>query len=400
MLRDYETRSEPPIETRQEGDDPIAPLTAAVQEVRSNQEQFQTTLQTEVRGIADRVSALEVRGNRPGAQQTAEHQAEQVRAAISTFMRTGNDAELRSAAATDNNPDGGWFVLPNVDTTIRNLLVDQGVMRGLAEVVTINSGNTYERFYSIGARGAQKVVERDDRPQDTARPGLIKHSYGVGEYYAAPTATRQMLSDASSDIAGWLLNNATQDFALSEGEDFWTYDGSNGFPKGLLQYPVDAAKDFTRDWGKFQFIAAGATNPTDDQLNKALVTLMMSLRKPYRGNARWVFNTNTAIRIRQLQDANKRFLWAPTGNLLEGEQSLLLGYPVEIDENAPDLTSGNTPIAFGDFRQGYVIVDREGIKLTRDEVTQKGRVVFDTYKRTGGGAADFNAIKFMKISNS
>jgi HK97 family phage major capsid protein len=400
MLRNIETRSEPPIETRQEGDDPIAPLTRAVEEVRSAQTEFQSNVQTEVRGIADRLTAIETRANRPGAQQSSDDQVATERRAIANYMRGGSDAELRSAAATDNNPDGGWFVLPNVDTTIRNLLVDQGVMRGLAEVVTISSGNTYERFYSIGARGAQKVVERDDRPQDTARPGLIKHSYGVGEYYAAPTATRQMLSDASTDIAGWLLNNATQDFALSEGEDFWTYDGSNGFPKGLLQYPVDAAKDFTREWGKFQYIAAGAASPTDDQLNKALVTLMMSVRKPYRGNARWVFNTNTAIRIRQLQDANKRFLWAPTGNLLEGEQSLLLGYPVEIDENAPDLTSGNTPIWFGDFRQGYVIVDREGIKLTRDEVTQKGRVVFDTYKRTGGGAADFNALKALKLSNT
>ncbi|MBS0237077.1 MAG: phage major capsid protein [Proteobacteria bacterium] len=400
MLRDYEIRSEPPIETRQDGDDPIAPLTAAVQEVRSSQEQFRTNLETEIRGINDRLTAFETRANRPSAQQSSAQQAEQVRSAISTYMRTGNDTELRSAAATDNNPDGGWFVLPTVDTSIRNLLVDISPMRGLAEVVTIDSGNVCERFYSIGKRGAQKVVERDDRPQDTERPGLIKHSYGVGEYYAAPTATRQMLSDASTDIAGWLLNNATQDFALSEGEDFWNYDGSNGFPRGLLTYPVDAAKDFAREWGKFQYIPVGATNPTDDQLNKALVTLMMSVRKQYRGNARWVFNTNTAIRIRQLQDANKRFLWAPTGNLLEGEQSLLLGFPVEIDETAPDLASGNTPIAFGDFRQGYVIIDREGVKLNRDELTQKGRVVFDVYKRTGGGAGDFNAIKFLKISNS
>ncbi|MBS0250705.1 MAG: phage major capsid protein [Proteobacteria bacterium] len=404
MLRDYEIRSEPPIETRQEGDDPVAAAAAAVNELRQSSETFRTNIEnritTELRGITDRLTAVETRSNRPSAQQSADQQAEQVRAAISTYMRTGNDTELRSAAATDNNPDGGWFVLPTVDTSIRNLLVDISPMRGLAEVITIGSGNVYETFFNVSKRGAQKVVERDDRPQDTARPGLIKHSYGVGEYYAAPTATRQMLSDASTDIAGWLMNNATQDFALSEGEDFWNYDGSNGFPKGLLQYPVDAAKDFTREWGKFQYIAAGATNPTDDQLNKALVTLMMSVRKQYRGNARWVFNTNTAIRIRQLQDTNKRFLWAPTGNLLEGEQSLLLGFPVEIDENAPDIASGNTPIAFGDFKQGYIIVDREGIKLTRDEVTQKGRVVFDTYKRTGGGAGDFNAIKFLKISNS
>lgn len=397
-LRDYEIRQEPPLETRD--DDPIAPLTRAVEEVRSSQTQFQTTLQTEVRSITDRLTSLETRANRPGAQQTAEQQADQVRAALASYMRTGNDAELRSAAATDNKPDGGYFVLPNIDTTIRNLLVDISPMRGLAEVVTIGSGNTYQRPYGTNSRGAQKVVERDDRPQDTARPGVIWRNFGVGEYYAAPMSTRQLLDDASTDIAGWLINNSTLDFALSEGEDFLNGDGANGFAKGLLTYGTTAQKDFARPDGKHQHIATGATNPTDDQLNKSLVTLMMSLRKPYRGNAKWLFNTTTAIRIRQLQDANKRFLWAPTGNLLEGEQSNLLGFAVEIDENMPDIGDGATPIAFGDFKQGYLVLDREGIKLNRDEISQKGRVIFDVYKRTGGGVGDFNAIKFLKISNS
>jgi HK97 family phage major capsid protein len=58
------------------------------------------------------------------------------------------------------------------------------------------------------------------------------------------------------------------------------------------------------------------------------------------------------------------------------------------------------PIAFGDFRQGYLIVDRQGIRVERDALTQKGRVLFDTYKRVGGGAGDFNAVKFMKVSAS
>ena len=55
-------------------------------------------------------------------------------------------------------------------------------------------------------------------------------------------------------------------------------------------------------------------------------------------------------------------------------------------------------MSFGDHRQAYVIVDRAGIRITRDEVTQKGRILFDTYKRVGGGAGDFNAVKFLKIA--
>jgi HK97 family phage major capsid protein len=109
-------------------------------------------------------------------------------------------------------------------------------------------------------------------------------------------------------------------------------------------------------------------------------------------------NSNTAIRLRQIVDDNNRYLWAPTGNLIEGVEHPLLGYRVEIDEGMPDIAANAHSIAFGDFQQGYVIVDRLGVRLEQDVLTQKGRVIFDTYKRVGGGAGDFNAIKFLKIA--
>ena len=250
-------------------------------------------------------------------------------------------------------------------------------------------------------RGARRVVERDDRPQDTARPELIKHSYGVGEYYAAPAATGHLLDDAAVDIASWLLQNASHDFALSEGEDFLTYDGSNGFPRGLLTYPTAATKDFERPWGTFGYIPAGhASAPTDANLVTACISIVAKTRKPYKPNARWLMNSTSAARLMGIQDAQGRRLWAPTGNLIEGVEHPLLGYPVEIDEGMPDISAGAGahPIAFGDFRQGYVIVDRQGTRVEIDRVTQKGRVIFDTYRRIGGGAGDFNAIKFIKVT--
>src|SRR5690606_3785140 len=125
--------------------------------------------------------------------------------------------------------------LPTIDLTIRTLMTDLSVLRSLAEVVTIST-DKYERFYSMGKRGAQWVAERDDRPQDTPRPELIKHSYPVMELYAAPVATRHLLDDAATDIASWLINNATHDFDETEGEAFWRGDGVEGKPRGLLDY--------------------------------------------------------------------------------------------------------------------------------------------------------------------
>jgi hypothetical protein len=40
-------------------------------------------------------------------------------------------------------------------------------------------------------------------------------------------------------------------------------------------------KDFTREWGKFQYVPVGAANaPTDKQLADALIKLVATLRKP------------------------------------------------------------------------------------------------------------------------
>lgn len=390
------------IELKGDGDDPVALVTKAVEDLTKTVDERIKAVEdkADTKAISDRLDKLEAKANRPGgAPATGEEQAEIERKALASYARTGSDVEMK-AAASDNNPEGGYFVLPTVDTSIRVLMTDLSPMRQLAEVVSIST-DKYERFYSKGRRGARWVSEREDRPQDTPRPELIKHSYGVSELYAAPAATRHVLDDASVDIASWLINNATHDFAETEGEAFLAGDGIDGTPRGLLDYPTGAEKDFVREWGKYQYVPAGhASAPTDKNLADALIRLVGTLRRPYKGNAVFLMNGNTAIRLRQIVDSQNRYLWAPTGNLIEGVEHPLLGYRVVIDEEMPDIGENTHPIAFGDFRQGYVIVDRQGLDIKRDELTQKGRVIFDVYKRVGGGAGDFNAIKFLKIAAS
>ncbi|MCA0257130.1 MAG: phage major capsid protein [Proteobacteria bacterium] len=383
------------IERKGEEDDPVSIVTKSLDDLQKkvSEELAKVPNGTEIKALVDRIAELEKKSNRPGGGGSSLEERKDIeRKALSAYMRTGSDVEVK-AAASDNNVDGGYFVLPTVDMTIRSLMTDISPMRGLAEVVSI-SGGTYERFYSIGKRGAQWVTERDDRPQDTARPELIKHSYGVAELYAAPAATRTLLDDSAVDIASWLTGNATHDFAETEGEAFLTGSGTDNSPRGLLTYGTTAEKDFTRAWGKFQHLeTASATLINPDEI----IDLVMSLRAPYRPNAQFVMNTATAASLRKLKDTTGNYLWSTTGNLTDGIEHLLFGYPVTIDEGMPSVAGGALPIAFGDFRQGYVIVDRQGIRLNRDEITQKGRIIFDVYKRVGGGAGDFNAIKFLKM---
>lgn len=396
------------ITRKGEEDDPLSMVTKSLEDLQKAVDERLKKVEggAELKALMDRLADLEKKANRPGTKTDKDEQAEVERKALTSLLRNGSLDEVKAAggifeakaAASDSDPAGGYFVLPTIDLTIRNLMTDLSPLRGLAEVVTIST-DRYERFYGFGKRGAQWVSEKDERPQDTARPELKKASYGVAELYAAPAATRHLLDDAATDIASWLINNATHDFEETEGEAFHTGDGIDGRPKGLLTYETTNEKDFTRGWGKFQYVPAGhASAPTDANLTGALIKLVAALRKPYKPNAVFLMNSNTAVRLRTIVDANGRYLWAPTGNLIEGVEHPLLGYRVEIDEQMPDISADALPIAFGDIKQGYMIVDRQGVRITRDEVTQKGRVLFDTYKRVGGGAGDFNAIKFLKVA--
>ena len=65
----------------------------------------------------------------------------------------------------------------------------------------------------------------------------------------------------------------------------------------------------------------------------------------------------------------------------------------------PAITTGSNSIAFGNFQQGYVIVDRLGISVLVDPYTSKtGFVKYKTRKRVGGDVRNFEAIKLITFA--
>jgi HK97 family phage major capsid protein len=82
----------------------------------------------------------------------------------------------------------------------------------------------------------------------------------------------------------------------------------------------------------------------------------------------------------------------------DGAPDTLLGYPVVVFEQMDDVGTSTHPIAFGDFRRGYVLSDRVGLRITRDNVTNIGHVRFYVRRREGGHVLNNDAIKFLKCS--
>jgi HK97 family phage major capsid protein len=268
---------------------------------------------------------------------------------------------------------------------------DRSNIRAIASVVQI-TGSAYELPVDPNDLDANWVSEHGSRPE-TSTPQLAKITIPVHEIYANPKATQTILDDSAVNIEEWLSGRVRDIFDRKENAAFVNGDGV-GKPHGFLQYPKIA--DASWAWGSIGYIATGGTDfsPDPDAADDFIDTVY-ALKTDYRAGARWVMNSKTAARVR---DSDDNYLWIQS--IVAGQPSTLLGYPVVIAEDMPDVEDGAYPVAFGNFLRGYTVVDRVGVRVLRDPFTAKPYVMFYTTKRVGGGVIDFDAIKLIKTAAS
>jgi len=325
------------------------------------------------------------------------------KAAFASYIRKGDVTKLTELEGMDlegkalsvgSEADGGYLVPEAAERAIMTALADLSPIRGIAGAIIISS-TLYKRPFAVSGANAGWVGEAAPRPQ-TAGPGLAELSFPTRELYAMPAATLRLLDDAAVDVEGWLADEVRDAFAAQEGSAFVNGDGENA-PRGFLNYPAVPEDDWS--WGNMGYVATGAEGDfaADDPAD-VLIDLVFSLKAGYRRNARFVMNRLTQSAIRKLKDGDGHYLWQPS--VAEGLQPTLLGYPITECEDLPDMAPGSPSLAFGDFRRGYLVVDRSGIQALRDPFSAKPYVLFYTTKRVGGGVQDFNAIKLLKFTAS
>ncbi|HEV2557398.1 MAG TPA: phage major capsid protein [Microvirga sp.] len=307
--------------------------------------------------------------------------------AFSAHVRKGDvQASLNKGAAAE-----GGFVAPvEWDRTITDRLVILSPMRQIARVQQIG-GPGFSRLFNNRGMGSGWVGETAVRPETTT-PTMGSLTYSIGEIYANPSATQQILDDAEVDLEQFIADNVETEFALQEGIAFVAGNGTNK-PAGFLTYATGAANAAVHPWGAIQVrtAAAAAAVTTDEVLR-----LTYDLPQAYTGGARFVMNRGSLANVRTLKDAGGNYIWQPT--FTEGQPQTLAGYPITELAAMPNMTTGAIPIAFGDFQRGYLIIDRIGVRVLRDPYTNKPYVMFYTTKRVGGGLNDPDAIKVLKMA--
>src|SRR3954451_25344436 len=214
------------------------------------------------------------------------------------------------------------------------------------------------------------------------------------ELYAMPAATQTLLDAAIVNIDEWIAGEVETAFAEQEGAAFVNGDGVNK-PKGFLT--SDTVDNAAWTWCKLGFVGTGAAGafPAADPSDK-LIELIYALKSGYRQNAAFKMNRRMQSVLRKFKDGQGRYLWQPPAAV--GQPATLMGFPVVEAEDMPAIGAGAPAIAFGDFRRGYLVVDRAGVRVLRDPYSAKPYVLFYTTKRVGGGVQDFNAIKLLKFA--
>ncbi|MFN3992126.1 MAG: phage major capsid protein [Tabrizicola flagellatus] len=381
---------------------PAAEAKAAMTGFLNEFNRFQDEVKSTLKHQEERLTMLNAKTmsyGRPALSHRAETEAPHQKA-FNAYLRTGDDDGLRGltlegkAMSTAVAADGGYLIDPQTADRIRSMLFATSSLRSIANVVQVEA-SSFDVIVDRSEVGSGWATEAA-ATTETATPIIERISIKLHELAAMPKASQRLLDDSAFDVEGWLAEKIATRFIRAEAAAFINGDGVDK-PKGILLPTKVANASWT--WGQIGYIPTGAaadfaaTNSVD-----CIVNLVYALGADYRANATFVMNSKTVGAVRKMKDADGRFMWSD--GLAANEPARLMGYPVLVSEDMPDVGANTYPIAFGDFRAAYTIAERPDLRILRDPFSAKPNVLFYANKRVGGDITDYSAIKLLKVAVS
>lgn len=319
---------------------------------------------------------------------------EEYKAAFGRFVRLSPDelsSDEKKTLSVGSDPDGGFLVTPDLSGRMSKKVYELSPIRQLASVQAIGS-DALEGMEDLGDAGCGYAGEHSTSG-NTDTPQFGAWRIPVFLIDTEPKTTQQLLDDASIDVDAWLADKVAGKFARFEGSEF--INGAANKIRGFAAGYTMTADDGTGvTWGSIGYVGTGtssafaASAPADK-----LIELTGTLKAAYLPNAQFVTRRSVVTLMRKFKDSQNNYIWQPS--LVAGMPETILGYPLTRAEDMPTLANGSKSLAFGDFREGYQVVDRLGARVIRDHLTSKPYVKFYTTKRVGGGVINFEAIKLM-----
>lgn len=350
----------------------VQPLTLAQVEAKQHaadiaelKEKLEATGATEVEAKA-RIDALELELARKSEPVESSYRDGEEYKALNAWAKEGErllTQEQKQLLRTDSAVDGGFLVTTEMDTQITKKITEIDPIRSISRVRTIGS-----KSVELPIRNTIPVAAYEGEGETGTDSTSSYQSETVTPFRQTFTTpvTMDMLQDAAFDMEAEITSDAAEAFAFGEGEGFVSGTGFKQ-PAGFVVNAVLVAD--ARDTA-----ASGVLDP------EAIILLTGDLKVGY--DPVYVMNRRTLALIRTFRadavsggDAASAFLWQP--GLGGPVASTINGFPYVLANSMPDSAADAIPIAFGDFRRGYTIVDRTGMSIIRDEFTQKRNAIIE-----------------------
>lgn len=321
--------------------------------------------------------------NMPLTGRPARQEVEEKTGRASNAYKEDFGAHLRGKRLVHNvlsegvQADGGYLVPEEFERQIVSGLDEANVVRGLAKVITTSA----ERKIPVAATHSTAAWTAENGAYTPSDPSFDQKTIDAFKLTDLVKVSIELLQDSMFDLESYIAAEFARAFGIAEEEAFCVGTGT-GQPTGI----------FTANGGEVGVTATGSTAVTADEL----ISLVYSLKSPYRRNAKFLANDATISAIRKLKDGNGVYLWQPS--LQAGEPDKLLGYDLYTSPYVPQMEAGAFSLAFGDFKN-YWIADRAGRTVQRlnELYSTNGQVGFVATERVDGKVILPEGIKLLKM---
>ena len=285
------------------------------------------------------------------------------------WLRQGKDVlspdEVKVLTVSNDNT-AGYLAPPEYVRELIKGIIEYSPIRSIARIRQ-TTHRSIQMPKRTGTFSATWVAEQGTRSETTG--------YAVGleeipahELYALVDISEQEVEDSVFNLEAEMNSEFIEQFAKAEGNAFVS-GNSVGRPQGILSNS-----------------SVGNTAGPDDAIDaNSLIAVAHTVKAEYARNGTFVMNRSTLAALRKLQDGAGQYVFQP-GLYQMGVGSSVLGHPIVEATDMPDIGDGTKPIIFGDFRRGYLIVDRTSLSIMRDPFTQatSGNVRYIARRRVGG----------------
>ena len=315
---------------------------------------------------------------KPQAKKTG-RASDEYREAMLDAIRTGF-RNVNNILQEGIDQNGGFLVPEEYDSRLIDVLTQENIMRSLAT----NIKTSGEHKINIAASkptaswiGEGAAIQFSDATFDQIMLDAFK-------LHVTIKITDELLYDNAFNLESYIINQFGKAIANAEEDAFLNGDGKNK-PTGIF------AKE---NGGQVNCTTSGNSISADD-----IISLIYTLKRPYRKNAAFITNDQTLSLIRKLKDNNGAYLWQPA--MTAGEPDHIFGYAVHTSEYAPVAAAGMPVMAFGDYSY-YNIGDRgiRSIQELKELFAGNGLVGYLMKERVDGKLILPEAVQILKMKGT